>query len=127
MKLVVLLAALAFLAGCGTDGSVGSSPPRYDLTVTFWPDGPDGQSRSATLTCDPDGGSHPDPAEACDALLGNEDALEPVAGDVACTEIYGGPQEARLVGGDVNARFSRSNGCEIDRWDALAPVLELPG
>jgi hypothetical protein len=77
------------------------------------------------LTCDPDGGSHPDPAQACDALLGNEDTLAPVSGDVACTEIYGGPQEATVVGRDVNASFSRTNGCEIARWDALRPVLEF--
>jgi Subtilisin inhibitor-like len=127
MKLALLLVALALPAACGSDGSGGSSPPRYDLTVTFWPGGRGGESRTATLTCDPDGGSHPDPAEACDALLSNEDALEPVSGDAACTEIYGGPQEATVVGRDVKARFSRTNGCEIDRWDALAAVLELPG
>jgi hypothetical protein len=127
MKLASLLAALALLAACDSDGSGGSSPPRYDLTVTFWPAGADGESRTATLTCDPDGGSHPDPAKACDALLSNEDALEPVSGDVACTEIYGGPQEATLIGPDVDARFSRTNGCEIARWDALKPVLELAG
>ena len=27
----------------------------------------------------------------------------------------------------VHSTFNRTNGCEIERWDALAPVLELPG
>jgi hypothetical protein len=79
------------------------------------------------LTCDPDGGSHPDPVSACDALLEHEEALEPVAGDVVCTQIYGGDQVATLSGAGVNASFSRANGCEISRWDKLAPLLDLSG
>jgi hypothetical protein len=130
MKLVLLLAlATLTLAACGgvsrsvDPGSEG--PPRYDLTITYWPTGRDGDSRSATLTCDPDGGTHPDPNGACDMLLENEDALKPVPGDVACTEIYGGPQLATISGSGVDATLSRTNGCEIARWDALAPLLRL--
>jgi hypothetical protein len=118
--------ALAVAAGCGSDGSAPAQP-RYELTITYWPTGRGGEARSATLTCDPDGGSHPDPTGACDALLNHEDALAPVAGDVACTEIYGGPELARISGTGVQALFSRTNGCEIARWDALAPLVELSG
>jgi hypothetical protein len=133
MRVVVVLVALALAAtGCG--GSEGAEnddrPVRYDLTVTYWPTGRDGESRSATLECDPDGGSHPDPVSACDALLKHEDALQPVAGDVACTEIYGGPRLATIAGTHeldaVDATLSRTNGCEIARWDALAAMVELP-
>jgi hypothetical protein len=133
MKIAVLLVALVLaVSGCG--GSEGAEndhrPLRYDLTVTYWPAGRGGESRSATLECDPDGGSHPDPVSACDALLKNEDALQRVAGDVACTEIYGGPQLATIAGtregAGVHATLSRTNGCEIARWEALALVVELP-
>jgi hypothetical protein len=123
---VALLLALALAAGCGgTEAAGDDRPPRYDLTVTYWPTGRGGEARTATLTCDPDGGSHPDPVSACDALLEHEEALEPVAGDVACTQIYGGDQVATLSGAGVNASFSRANGCEISRWDKLAPLLDL--
>jgi hypothetical protein len=125
---VALLLALALAAGCGgTEAAGDDRPPRYDLTVTYWPTGRGGEARTATLTCDPDGGSHPDPVSACDALLEHEDALDPVAGDVACTQIYGGDQVATLSGAGVNASFSRANGCEISRWDKLAPLLDLSG
>jgi hypothetical protein len=124
MKLAGLVALLVVLVGCGSDAAP-SDGPRYDLTVSFWPEGRGSEARTATLTCDPDGGSHPDPAKACDALLQHEDALQPVAGDVACTEIYGGPQLATIAGADVHATLSRENGCQIARWEALAPVVEL--
>jgi hypothetical protein len=117
MKIAVLLAALAILAGCGSDGGGGSSEPRYDVTISYWPTGRSGEALSATLQCDPNG--------ACDALLQNEDALAPVPGDVACTEIYGGPQLATISGPGVEASFSRENGCQIARWDALKAVLEI--
>lgn len=120
-----MLAAVVLASGCGTEAAGDDRPPRYDLTITYWPTGRGGEARTATLTCDPDGGSHPDPVSACDALLEHEDALEPVAGDVACTQIYGGGQEATATGPGVDAAFSRTNGCEIARWDALAPVLDL--
>ena len=124
MRLAPLLVILVLLTGCGSASDSGGSAPRYDLTVIYWPNGPDGESVEATLTCDPDGGTHPDPDGACAALADNEDALEPVPGDVACTEIYGGDQVARITG-SVEASFSRANGCEIARWDALKAVLEL--
>jgi hypothetical protein len=126
VKVAALLTALLVAAGCGT-GTSGSASPRYDLRITYWPLGPSGETRSATVTCDPDGGSHPNAAQACDALLTHQEALKPVALDVACTEIYGGPQLATVSGGDVHASFNRRNGCEIARWEALAPLLELPG
>ena len=75
----------------------------------------------------PDGGTHPDPAKACAALDAHPEALHPVPGDVACTEIYGGDQVALVEGNGMRAVLNRTNGCEIARWDALAPVLELPG
>jgi hypothetical protein len=46
-----------------------------------------------------------------------------------CTQIYGGPEEAEVVGTlngeQVNATFSRQNGCEIDRWMRMAGILQL--
>ena len=44
-----------------------------------------------------------------------------------CTQQYGGPQVA-IVTGSINGRpvsvtFRRTDGCEISRWRAMAPLL----
>jgi Subtilisin inhibitor-like len=128
MRLALLLAALAMLTGCGAE-SERAAPPHYELTIEYWPEGRTGESAIATLSCPP-GGTHPNPEAACDALVSHFGAIRPVPQDVACTEIYGGPEEATLSGsvpalGPVHASFNRSNGCQIDRWDRLSAVLVL--
>ncbi|MGP3966602.1 SSI family serine proteinase inhibitor [Streptomyces sp. 6N223] len=86
------------------------------------------------LYCDPARGfPHPEPLEACDALHRAEeeapggDPFAPVPDDALCTYMYGGPAVAQVEGtwqGEpVNARFERSDGCEIARWDRLVPAL----
>lgn len=88
-----------------------------------------------SLTCGPTGGDHPDPDAACSALANAASAepspLDPVPADVACTEIYGGDQtavvEGTIDGEPVRAELSRTNGCEIARWDALVALLVEPG
>ncbi|MEC5192745.1 MULTISPECIES: serine protease inhibitor [unclassified Arthrobacter] len=44
-----------------------------------------------------------------------------------CTQQYGGPQVAVVtgwfLGREVHSRFSRTDGCEIARWRAMAPLL----
>jgi hypothetical protein len=98
-----------------------------DLRVTFWPNGRDGETFEWTLTCEPAGGSHPRPAEACAALAVNEDALEPDPPDIMCTQIYGGPQQASVSGlfrgRRVQIELSRANGCAIARWDRLQRLV----
>jgi hypothetical protein len=53
-----------------------------------------------------------------------DDPFAPVPKDTACTQVYGGPQEADVTGTyrgrPVNAHFDRGNGCEIARWDKVA-------
>ena len=124
------LIALALLSACG--GGDGGASTAGDgasaLSVELWPAGEgQGTAVTATLTCDPAGGDLPDPAAACAALAAGADALAPVPADAVCTELYGGPEEARITGtldGEpVDASLSRANGCEIDRWERLRPLL----
>jgi len=145
----VALAAL-LLAGCASlepggspddpvssDDSPGSTPSptqeppaepvTADLTIVVDATG-EGATQTFTLTCSPDGGDHPDPAAACAALArAGVEAFAPTPRGVACTEQWGGPQVATaqgtVDGEQISARFDRTNGCEISRWDRLAPVF----
>ena len=117
--LLCCLAVLA-LAGCGAEdeGSAPAGPaPATQLTVRVDPDG-DGPKPAREARIRSASGLRP--AD-----------LEPVPDDVACTELFGGPQTARisgtLDGRAVDARFARNNGCEIARWDKVAPLLEAAG
>ena len=106
-------------------GSTGA-----DLTIVI--DDGVGQQRTWTLTCDPAGGTHPDAVEACAVLVANgAAALPPKRKDVACTQVYGGPERATITGTwqgrPVRSSFSRTDGCEIRRWDLLRGLLPPAG
>lgn len=102
-----------------------------ELTVTLDESG-SGTVRTMTLTCEPVGGDHPDAAAACAALAAaGAEAFDPTPQDAACTQQYGGPQvatvEGTVAGAPVSAQFSRTDGCEIARWDVVAPLLGSSG
>jgi hypothetical protein len=124
----ILVAALLPLAACADAGPAeAQQQPSTRLTVTFRAD-----DRTPPtvweLTCDPAGGDHPEPQAACQALVDAGDPFAPPPKDQICTEIYGGPERATVEGAwrseRVRADFSRTNGCEIARWDALRAVLQ---
>ena len=127
-----LLAALAVVA-C-VPAAAATTVPATSLRVTVWLDGRSaGAGRTWTLRCGPAGGTHPRAARACAALAGTHEPFRPVPRDAICTEIYGGPSEALVVGVHAGrrvwARFHRRNGCHISRWQRhafLFPVRAAP-
>jgi Subtilisin inhibitor-like len=95
------------------------------LHISVWPKGEGhGPAHAYTLTCAPAGGTLPHSATACRRLAGLKRPFAPTPRGTACTQIYGGPQEALVIGRfrarPVRARFNRRNGCEIGRWTRLA-------
>jgi Subtilisin inhibitor-like len=133
-----LLALLLLLvaAGCADSTpsvSTGSGDSELTIAVTE----SDGATPEEwTLTCGSTaGGDHPDPAAACAALQAvvddGSDPFAPVPADAVCTEIYGGSATATITGTwqreDVDASYSRTNGCEIARWDPLMDVFLTTG
>ena len=125
---VALAFAAAALCACAS-GSAGTSATGTALTVTYWEDGAKTADRVQwTLRCNPARGTLARAVNACRKLAdGGARLFAPVPKDVACTEIYGGPQVARVVGsvkGDrIWASLSRTNGCQISRWERLSPWL----
>lgn len=106
----------------------GSAVPAAGSTlVVTVRDSPAGPPRTWTLTCDPPGGDHPDPAAACRVLDAARAPFAPVPRGMQCLQVYGGPQTATIEGTwrgqPVRAAYRRTDGCEIARWDRLAAVL----
>ena len=137
---MVPLIAIVALAACadGDAGSTVTSPeggaptsPAKALTIGFDP-GDGTAPQEWTLTCDPPGGTHPQPEAACAALADlDPTVLDPVPANQACTQIFGGPETATVRGPwngeDLDASFARNNGCEITRWDAVAGLFPAIG
>ncbi len=126
--LVVLVAALV-----ASTAALGAASSTTSLRVTYWEDGAVTSKRVTwTLRCDPASGSLARPARACTRLAaGGVKLFAPLRKDMVCTELYGGPQRARVVGTvdgkRVWATFTRRDGCEIDRWQRISPWLVPPG
>lgn len=126
-RIALLVVLVLVVAGCG--GGSTTHETTTNLTITYWPDGKGkGPQQHFNLSCDPAVGNVADPIVACADLKGPaRAALDPTPLSAMCTELYGGPAEATIVGtvdGDVvNARLSRSNGCEISRWQELSALL----
>ena len=126
--LAVLVAALV-----ASTAALGAGPSTTSLRVTYWEDGAvTSKSVTWTLRCDPASGSLARPARACTRLAaGGVKLFAPLRKDMVCTELYGGPQRARVVGTvdgkRVWATFTRRDGCEIDRWQRISPWLVPPG
>ncbi|GAA1911265.1 SSI family serine proteinase inhibitor [Streptantibioticus ferralitis] len=99
------------------------------LTITY-ADG-SGPTVTSTLSCHPAGGTHRNARAACDRLDALDGPLGPVPHDQMCTELYGGPQTARITGTwrgrHVEDTYTRTDGCQAARWQRMEPVLPEPG
>ena len=119
------------MTGAGANPLPAVSDLDLDLTVALT-EAPGGPERTFTLARrpgHPPESNLPDPAGAVDAVERfGEGIFFPVPGPpMLCTQQYGGPQVAvvsgTLGGRQVHSRFSLTDGCEIARWHALAPLL----
>ncbi|MET9292228.1 SSI family serine proteinase inhibitor [Streptomyces sp. NPDC003077] len=101
------------------------------LTVIVSGSGVPGGDGRYRLSCHPTGGGHPTAQAACDRLdqltTWGRDLFAPVPPDAQCSSQYGGPATAHVTGKwagrQVDAYFSRRNGCEIARWDRFVPFI----
>ncbi|MCQ4084495.1 subtilase-type protease inhibitor [Streptomyces sp. RB6PN25] len=124
-----LAAAFAMAVAAAAPAAAAARPVPWDrLVVTVSDDF--GTTHHYTLSCRPARGTHPEPRAACHRLGVLRGPIGPVPRDQMCSMIYGGPQTARVTGYwhgvHVDQRYDRVNGCEIDRWRQMEPVLPAP-
>ncbi|GJM37332.1 MAG: hypothetical protein DHS20C19_06990 [Acidimicrobiales bacterium] len=126
--------------GPGDDVPLGAGPyPIADLTVTYQL-GEDDDPVTYRVACLGDtatvtGDDAPASADQICLALNDEAVRDRVLHgqptDVACTEQYGGPQVASLVGTldgeDVDTTVDRANGCGIGDWTLLGDFLPSVG
>ena len=114
-----LALASAALAGCGE----GTPQAPTSVIISVDMDGAGGRPATERRVDCPTTRD----AAACRALMNLPDR---VGADQACAMIYGGPETASVTGEvsgrRVDERFSRNNGCEIDRWRRAAALLAAP-
>jgi hypothetical protein len=128
MRAVSIVAiSCAALVACSS-ASGGSSDDTV-LRIAYWGDGTGAKPDAVwTLRCDPAGGTLAQPGRACRRLAtGGPGLFAPLSPKMACTQIYGGPQRARVTGRIEGRRlwatFARNDGCEIHRWSRVSPWL----
>ena len=128
-KTASLIAGLAVASAVGACGGADGEPqerpraPTVDLVITVT----SSQGRRETeLECDASARSR-----RCDAArrLAPFLAAQPPE-DRICTQIYGGPETARVHGtiGNrlIDRRFSKVNGCAIADWRRAESLLAAP-
>jgi hypothetical protein len=133
----LLVAALAVAAvACGDDDSLSSGGDQsVNLTVSVKDGG--GKQAEGTLKCEQgsaEGGGFLESSaeEHCQAARGLEKLLttQPPK-DRVCTQVYGGPQTARITGTfgaqDVARSLSRTDGCQIEDWKQADALLAPSG
>lgn len=138
---LLALAACAQQPGTPAPGtSVPGTPPAagaIDLSITLT-ESPGAEPHQFRLVADvPEPAAAPtltesnlpDPAAALAAVERHgEKMFFPVPDPTrVCTQQYGGPEIAVVTGWfkgkEVNATFKRTDGCEIARWRAMAPLF----
>jgi hypothetical protein len=123
--LATTVAGAALVYGCGGDDATSRAAASTNLMIGLDADGQGGKPPQNTqVLCEEGMDTSPCPQLA---ELSASD-LAPMPPKTACTEIFGGPEVVTITGtldGEaVDAKLTRANGCEIDRFDRFAPVLE---
>lgn len=128
-RLALVVTAALLFAACGSDepttpATGGGSDELANFVVTVDPDGAESEAaKELQVTC-----KAPTDSDLCGAAAGLSAAdLAPTQTEVACTQQFGGPETATIMGtlrGEpIEASFSRTDGCEIARWDKVSPLL----
>jgi hypothetical protein len=127
----VLIAAICVTAAaaCGTASTGGdaAASPKVSLSISVTAS-PGSPAEHWTLTCDPTGGTHPNPAAACADLLRVKAPFASTAQPkgLECPMILASSKVATIkgtyFGQPVNTTL-RDGACDLSRWAELGQVV----
>lgn len=142
-----LTCAALLAAGCGDTRDTAAPPAKTtpqptrttvvtdrfttDLRITVR-DRDGATAKTAVVRCGPTNTiarGAGDAAHLCKVALDHADVLTSSGTyDRACTQQYGGPEQATVkgtvFGQQVDRRFARTNGCQIADWSAVADLFD---
>lgn len=103
-----------------------------NLTVVYH--STSGSQATFKVVCLPrsNSGTHPNKKAICAAIAKQGIRLfAPVPANMMCSQIYGGPQAATITGTvngrRINSTFSRTDGCQVARWNRAKAFFTFPG
>jgi hypothetical protein len=125
MRTAVLIAVVIAAVGGGASQGTAGSTPETELTISLWPQGRGTEPPERwTLRCNPAGGTVPRPLAVCRQLYSMAKPFARRRTNLVCTDQYGGPQQAVIVGTHRGSRvwiaLGMRNGCDISRAKRLA-------
>ena len=138
---LVLGLTAAALGGCGDDDEpaappTASTPAAGAIELSIRHDDGAGNRETAILTCnrrEQRAGGFLTRRASVQELCAKARSIKallttPPDKQRACTQIYGGPETAHITGTidgvEVDRRFSRTNGCEIDDFNRAGELLQ---
>jgi Subtilisin inhibitor-like len=110
-------------AGTPSAGTASAAKVSLDVVLSA---GPNGTAKRWTLTCEPAGGTYPDPAAACGKLLQLKTILNPAPVRVMCPMIMADARSYLVYGTFLGQKVHESivdGGCQISRWHQLNQIF----
>ncbi len=124
--LIAAMCAAAATACGSTAAPGGSSAPSPKVSLDIKVTGGSGGTEHWTLRCDPAGGTHPNPAAACQVLVKAKNPFAPVPRGVMCPMIIAGTRVAKVTGTyfgqHVDTTFTEV-ACQEARWAKIGQIF----
>jgi Subtilisin inhibitor-like len=125
-RYLLIAAICAAATACGAAAAPASSPAPAKVSLDIKVTGGSGGAHHWTLRCDPPGGSHPNPAAVCNALLRAKDPFARLPRGKMCPMILAGTPVAKVTGTyfgqHISTTFARS-GCGDARWTKIGQIF----
>ncbi len=133
-RVAVVACSVAIVLGACGGGSGSSHVTDLSIERETGPTAAQLVTTRATVHCDGSATATGFLANAAQAACASVDAVTTVAARRrsrrACTQLYGGPQRARVTGTirgrRIDVTVTRTDGCGVDDWSTLEPLLGNP-